>query len=73
MSPTFMLGIWHSGEWLKRDLVSHYTVEWNVEVPSWVWILYHQYEDTYPYISMSIILVYMWIIWLLFNWYLNYC
>jgi len=20
LSPTFMLGIWHGGEWLKRDL-----------------------------------------------------
>ena len=33
MSPTFMLGIWHKGDWLKRDLAQPVYVQVeNIEV-----------------------------------------
>ena len=41
LSPTFMLGIWHGDEWMKRDLAQRFYGRRNVIVPSRVSILYH--------------------------------
>lgn len=37
LSPTFMLGIWHRGEWLKRDLAQPFygRVEHGSPISSW--------------------------------------
>ena len=37
-SPTFMLGIWHGGEWLKRELAYPFYgwVERGSPIPGWI-------------------------------------
>jgi len=37
LSPTFMLGIWHRGEWMKRDLAQSFygKVEHGSIISSW--------------------------------------
>ena len=70
--PTFMLGIWHVGEWLKRDLSQPFYSWVECGSPILGWILHHQYEVISPHIYMNIILNYMRFIWLWFHWYFLY-
>ena len=51
-----MLGIWHGGEWMKRDLAHPFYGQVERGSPITSWIFHHQYEVIYPCISMSIIM-----------------
>jgi len=52
MSPTFMLGIWHGGDWLKRDLAQpiYGQVEHGSSIIGWFIVLIN--EKLLPLIFM---------------------
>jgi len=63
LSPTFMLGIWHGGEWLKRDLAHPFYIRVERGSPIMGWIFHSLIRGSLLDIYINV-LVYMWILWL---------
>ena len=63
--PTFMLGIWHGGEWIKRDLAQQiYDLVEHGSPMSSLFIAFIN-KKFIPLISCVNVLMYMWILWLI--------
>jgi len=61
-----MLGIWHRGEWMKRELAQpfHSRVECGSPIQGWI---FHSLIRGYFLGFLCInVLVYMWILWLMY-------
>jgi len=65
-----MLGIWHKGDWLKRDLAQkiYGRVERGSPIPGW--FLHSLMRNSSLWFSCVNVLVYMWILWLIDLWYI---
>jgi len=62
-----MLGIWHEGDWLKRDLVQLIYGQVLRGNPEPVWPLHSSIRDHFILGILWVnIIIYMWIIWLLY-------
>jgi len=65
-----MFGIWHRGDWLKRDLAQpiYSRVEHGSPIPGS--FLHSLMRNSSLWFSSVNVLVYMWILWLMYLWYL---
>jgi len=69
MSPTFMLGIWHGDDWLKRDLAQRIYGQVEYGSPISGWFIFFIKEEFIPLVSCVNVLIYMWILCLIYLWY----
>ena len=60
-----MLGIWHKGEWLKRDLAQRFYSRVERDSPISSWFIAFIKEKFVPLISCVNVLMYLWILWLI--------
>ena len=57
-----MLGIWHGGDWLKRDLAQQIYGQVECGSPIFGWFIAFINEKFIPLISCLNVLMYMWIL-----------
>jgi len=60
-----MLGIWHGGEWLKRDLAWPFYGREERGSPISGWLLHALMRNSFHWFSCVNVLMYMWILWLI--------